>query len=272
MDLYNDLSKEYPDLKDALDEVKGMAGRDQVSHPSPKDLMTLELRIANAGNGVGLCHRQLRVHEPPQDGNWKNSSCLGYLLKKAGVDTEIELHYTCSGVDKPFYGKDSTALEKAATAQKFSGICEMGDKLDYVANHVLKSLDRSWSRPLSVYVLTNAWWTNDRPEDLCGVDLAVKRVVKKLQRVGKPVRWAGFQFIRFFGDEEDVRDCVGKVRLTTLDDGLEDRFREFAPGESDIVDTRDWNDDIRDILKGGVSGETDNKSGPHQSFRSSQEA
>lgn len=192
----------------------------------------------------------------------KTVRCLAYLLKRAGVDRELEVYYTCPSVTPPFKARESSKLEKFVSAHAFGGVCDLAERLDHITGKILQDLRGERSKPVSIYVLTNARWNNlDDSKDLCGVDAIIRKVVKSIKDANKPDRTVGFQFIRFLDEESPELDNeVGKPRLDALDNDLARQFEEMGLSRGDagdIVDTRDYNGDICSILTGGISREGD---------------
>lgn len=87
----------------------------------------------------------------------------------------------------------------------------MGESLSHIfLNSGRLEMDKA-QKPLSIYVLTNGEWQNDRDEkDLSGVDEFVEEVIKRVRHRGN--RWVGLQFIRFFGSDDQGLNQVGYFR------------------------------------------------------------
>lgn len=185
---------------------------------------------------------------------------LSWLLKK-DVDVDgMEMYYTCT-IDGPIKASKSTDLERSILQSDFKGKCHMGESLSKIfLNGPL--LEKAERKALSVYVLTNGRWQNGNEDDRCGVDDFVKSVVSLF--ASKGARQVGYQFIRFHEKVDQELDRVGKQRLDWLDNELPQRLQSLPglnipPIHSDIVDTRDFDGDVGEMMEGIVSSEADNK-------------
>lgn len=174
----------------------------------------------------------------------KTVRVLAYLLKSAGVDPDKRFDVYFTNLPGKRTVQHSSKLEKFVEDHEFVGArCDMGTHLDEIISQALDG-----SKPTSIYVLTNGRWNSDRQDSLCGVDGVIARAVSEIQNRGKQRDWLGLQFLRFYGAMTDS-DSLGQSRLRRLDD-------ELNLG-ADIVDTRDWEDDVCSMLTAGVLLEAD---------------
>lgn len=176
----------------------------------------------------------------------KTVRVLSYLLKSAGVDPDksLDMYFTCS--PGKLTAEKSSDLERFVNESRFSARrCDMATSFDDVISQVLRG-----TKPTSIYVLTNGRWKDDRRDSLCGVDDVIERTITGIKNNTKQRNWIGVQFLRFH-NPGDENDRIGQFRLKTMDDDLKRRFG------SDIVDTRDWNEDVCSMLLGGVFPDID---------------
>ncbi|KAK0651080.1 hypothetical protein B0T16DRAFT_403139 [Cercophora newfieldiana] len=223
----------FPDLKDPLERLKGLGdGRDQY--------FLVDDSVSMKAHRDEMC-RTIRV--------------LAYLLKYGEVDPDkkIELFYTWS--TERTSGVKSTLFEKAIKNHVFAKEPrEMTVQFDAIASLVLNRKDNN--NGASIYILTNGRWNAppNSPEDLCGVDGVIERLVDSIRKNGREANYVGIQFIRFY-DSTHPEDDHGKTRLRYLDEELGKQFRKVAKG--DIVDMTDWDGSVRKILLGGILREED---------------
>jgi hypothetical protein len=180
---------------------------------------------------------------------------LARLLKSGKVDKEMELYYT----SPPDTYVNTKAAKIQANINKCvfsSEDCDMFSCLDDVVTQALKR-----DKPVSIYVLTNGRWNAKSEDDLCKVDLIIRRILISIQNNGEQGNKLGIQFLRFYNN--DAReDAVAKKRLDRLDDELEETFKELNVAKRDIVDVTDWDDDVRKMLLGGVFEDADDFKSP----------
>jgi hypothetical protein len=147
---------------------------------------------------------------------------LAYMVKKSDLDG-IDLYFTMS--DKKLNNQDTTRLVDIVTERKthLEGQSDVNIRLDHILggyNTKLKNqiaLRKQGSpyapiqeaKPLSVYVFTNAMWTNHSDPTP-----AIKMIVDSLVRLEAPKNQVGIQFISFGQDQE----CLD--RLEHLDKHL----------------------------------------------------
>ncbi|TEA14981.1 hypothetical protein C8034_v002827 [Colletotrichum sidae] len=119
----------------------------------------------------------------------------------------------------------------------------------------------SRERPVAIYVLTDGHWDLGRLDD-CDVGGSIARLVSHMWNGRKQRNWAIVQFIRFHQQPDSPADQLGQFRLSYLDNRLKEQ-QELA---YDIVDTRDYENDLRLILEGAISYESDQSQslGAHQ--------
>ncbi|KAM7215402.1 hypothetical protein V8F06_009263 [Rhypophila decipiens] len=229
---------EFPRLGDAVKKLKGSKGREQIFIiDDARSMATHRYEMA----------RTLRV--------------LARLLKLGGVDPDkkFSVYHTCN-LEATVELANATDLQNHITNHTFSsGACNIQDQLDDIMTTVLQC-----SRPVSIYVLTNAWWNAlpENPDDLCGVDKVIERILSYNKRMLRQSNHVGFQFIRFFRHTPNPDDDEGKHRLDFLDNCLVEKFDKLELPKSDIVDTTDWDDDVPKMLLGGVFAEEDNAISP----------
>ncbi|ETS76605.1 hypothetical protein PFICI_11992 [Pestalotiopsis fici W106-1] len=238
--------KVHPDLGLAISKLKnsGSSGREQVFLiDDSKSMSRFQTSIA----------KTVRV--------------LAYLIKKGDVDPDrsIELRFASQIGDKKQNAK-STPLEDAINDWPFEdSVCEMGTALEALLLDLLPKRYAADPKPVSVYVLTNALWSDKTPTSLCGVDEAIEKALRHLDNVNVELgkKWLGIQFIGFFNNKPSSENTIGRRRLEFLDDKLGELFEalDLKFTRKDIVDTRESDDDIRDILLGAVSDVWDKKKG-----------
>lgn len=196
----------------------------------------------------------------------KTVRVLARLLKEGGVDPDkkMSLYFLCAS-DKlefknakdEFHFKNSKDLQEAVIRRKFSkGPCDIRTELDQiVSNNILTGTS---ANPVSIYVLTNGRW-NANPgdeRDLCRVEGIIQKILSNNKAYSRQSNHFGFQFIRFY-DSKDAEDKIGKRRLDYLDDSLADQFKKLDIEKCDIIDTTDWDEDVRKMLLGGVIDDED---------------
>ncbi|KAI3531707.1 serine/threonine protein kinase [Colletotrichum abscissum] len=125
----------------------------------------------------------------------------------------------------------------------------MAPSLDELVSKAIQN-----KKPVSIYVLTNGHWNLKNRDNFCGVDGPIKRLVTHVRRTNEQQNWIGVQFIRFFDDNENPDDKLGETRLKALDDDL----KQQTGITRDIVDTRNFDADVRKILLGSVVPDEDN--------------
>ncbi|KAL3303933.1 serine/threonine protein kinase [Colletotrichum asianum] len=200
--------------------------------------------------------------KPHRDQVARTCRVLIKLLKKGHVDPdkEFELYFASKG--RLIKAKNGTDIQTAVEKHDFSKRrCEMRSILDQVASRVMEQ-----RHPVSLYVLTNGHWDIRNPSSICSVEKPIERLVKHIVEKNEQANWAMVQFIGFYKDPPSEADRYGKARLKYLDNDL--------GLESDIVDTRNAKKDVRKILLGPFSTETDESpsdsdSGSHAGPRSS---
>ncbi|KAF6812144.1 serine/threonine protein kinase [Colletotrichum musicola] len=179
------------------------------------------------------------------------SRVLGYLLKRGEVDPDgFELFFASAAASAAHIHK-STRLQVAIEDHSFAEPqCEIGPALDEIVTAVLKQ-----DNPVSIYVLTNGHWDLDEVDPSCGVEGPVGRLTKHIKVGNRQKNWAVVQFIRFYDitNPKNWQDERGKNRLRFLDDELTARL-EY---QQDIVDTRDFNQDVGRMLLGAISPKSD---------------
>src|SRR5262245_2949218 len=161
-------------------------------------------------------------------------SALAGVVKHADPDG-LDVVFATS-LDRYHGGKRKT-LTPEIQKRKPSGACDMKEAIQDVVDRFWRELETSqekrWSRELfgrfttrssnppkvkrglSIYVLTDGVWQGtDGPSPVCGVDEAIRHIVKKLHENKYLDCKVGIQFIRF-GNVP-----VGIDRLRILDSGL----------------------------------------------------
>ncbi|KAK1731648.1 uncharacterized protein BDZ83DRAFT_167776 [Colletotrichum acutatum] len=215
----------YPQLAPSLQKLKGETGRDQI-----------------------FLVDDSRSMEPHQKKVATSCQVLSYLLKKGGVDpnSTFEVYFTSS--KPPLQSNKTSELKQSIEGMAFrEEQCNMGPSLDGVVSKAIQN-----KKPVSIYVLTNGHWNLRNQESFCGVDGPIKRLVTHVQRTNEQQNWIGVQFIRFFQDPVTAADKLGETRLKALDDDLKQETG------IDIVDTRNFDADVRKILLGSVVPDEDN--------------
>lgn len=179
---------------------------------------------------------------------------IGRLLKEGQVDPDREftVYHTCD-LGATVQLSNATALQEHVARLKFSsGPCSFGAQLDEITTEILKS-----ESPVSIYVLTDGRWNAlpENPQELCGVDAVIRRILVANKNLSRQSNHVGFQFIRFYRANPD--DDEGKERLDYLDNSLPRQFDQLRIPKSDIIDTTDWDDDVCKMLLGGVYTDED---------------
>lgn len=154
---------------------------------------------------------------------------LSYLIKKGDVDPDrnIELYFA-SQIGRPIEGQNSKPLEAAVKDWRFDAAeCEMGTVLEDLFPKILPNGSTSSPKPVSIYVLTNGLWSDQKPASLCRVDEAIEKALVHLDKNNTQLsrRWLGIQFLGFFDQEPSAE--IGRRRLRFLDDKLCDLFESL---------------------------------------------
>jgi hypothetical protein len=147
---------------------------------------------------------------------------LSYMVKKSDNDG-LDLFFTMS--NKEYNVKDTRKLVQIVTERKsrLEGQSDVNIRLDQILGRYNSNLRNQIAlrkqgspyapiremKPLSVYVFTNAMWTNNSDPTP-----AIKSIVDSLIDLGSPRGQVGIQFISFGQDQE----CLD--RLDRLDKGL----------------------------------------------------
>jgi hypothetical protein len=161
----------------------------------------------------------------------KTVRVLAYLIKKGDVDPNrsIELRFaTLPG--QPKESPNSKPLEDAINDWPFDDqVCEMGRALESLLLSILPKRFIPEPKPVSVYVLTNALWSDENPTSLCGVDEAIEKALRQLDNSNAQLntKWLGIQFIGFFNRKSEAESTMGRRRLQFLDDKLGDLFKQL---------------------------------------------
>ncbi|KAK3367594.1 hypothetical protein B0H63DRAFT_515424 [Podospora didyma] len=228
----------FPRLKDALEQLKGYEGRDQIFIIDDSASMSR--------------------HRDPMG---KTVRVLSKVLKEGKVDPNknFDLYYTCS--NDTFSHKNATNLQNHVDAHAFSDWpCDIYTRLDLIMKKVLEG-----PNPVSIYILTNGRWNAnpEDPNDVCDLDKLIKKILLDNEEKRRLSNHIGIQFIRFY-KANDKEDKMGRKRLEYLDDHLEAKFKELGMTKTDIVDTTDWDEDVGKMLLGGVFTDADNLPSPDQ--------
>ncbi|KAG7077172.1 serine/threonine protein kinase [Colletotrichum scovillei] len=215
----------FPQLVSALQKLKGEKGRDQM-----------------------FLVDDSRSMEPHQKKVAASCQVLSYVLKKGEVDPNatFEVYFTSS--HPPLQSTRTSELKDNIEKMLFhEDQCNMAPSLDELVSKAIQN-----RKPVSIYVLTNGHWNLKNRENFCGVDGPIKRLVTHVRRTNEQQNWIGVQFIRFFDGNENPDDKLGETRLKALDDDLKQQTG------IDIVDTRNFDADVRKILLGSVVPDEDN--------------
>ncbi|KAK1701205.1 hypothetical protein BDP55DRAFT_640796 [Colletotrichum godetiae] len=215
----------FPQLNSSLQKLKGETGRDQI-----------------------FLVDDSRSMEPHQKKVATSCQVLSYLLKKGGVDPNLtfEVYFTSS--EPPLQSTRTSELKESIEGMAFrEEQCNMGPSLDGVVSKAIQN-----KKPVSIYVLTNGHWNLRNQDSFCGVDGPIKRLVTHVQRTNEQHNWIGVQFIRFSHEPATPADKLRETRLKALDDDLKQETG------LDIVDTRNFDADVRKILLGSVVPDEDN--------------
>ena len=186
---------------------------------------------------------------------------LTYLIKHGKVDPDrkTELFYTCS-MDR-VTGIHSSKFERAVMDHHFSdGPCHISNRFDQIVSGIQNR--RESSNGASIYVLTNARWDAkpNSPRNLCGVGDGVERLVNTIKQQNRESNYVGVQFIRFYDRRPNQEDEHGEARLKYLDDTLGDLLkRKHGVANGDIVDTTDWDGNVRKLMLGGIQRNIDGR-------------
>lgn len=104
---------------------------------------------------------------------------LAYLIKKGDVDPDrnIELYFA-SQIGRKIEKQNSKPLEAEIKEWRFDAAeCEMGTVLEDLFPKILPNGSTSSPKPVSIYVLTNGLWSDQKPTSLCRVDEAIEKAL-----------------------------------------------------------------------------------------------
>ncbi|KAH8889148.1 hypothetical protein GQ53DRAFT_843190 [Thozetella sp. PMI_491] len=220
-----DLLTQFPALKEAMEQVKGPGGRARDQIYLVDDSASMEQHRDQVG---------------------KTCRVLSYMAKRAKVNNAFELYYTVDVKTVEF--STTEPIQHSIDMHQFSQTrYSPARTLDAIISTVLRR-----SRPVSIYVLTNGEWDSDLETDLCSVNKTIMRLVKHIADKNKEENWAGIQFIRFYNPNSPDGSQLGKARLQYLDDELPKELKQRGLAENDIVDTCDWDEDVRRMVLGCV--------------------
>lgn len=229
-----ELYEDYPSLGRDLDQLKGNTGRDQIFLID--DSFSMKEHTDQIAKTVRILARVLKIAEVDPDETFK-------LYWASTMRSHSFKHAQDLQVDVKKHGFSSKR-------------CDIYTIFELVTEDALRG-----QSPVSIYILTNGRWNCSNPnnaKDICKLDIRVRDILTKNRQQGRLSQHIGIQFIRFY-QPGDAEDEIGKKRLQYLDDRLAETLTDLDPGivRRDIIDTRDWDDNICKMLLGGVFPDED---------------